>query len=62
MTCLSLCSVNVDPPTLLVCLRAQSPTLVAILRCGTFATNLLHGELAVSRSCSRHRSTAGSAG
>ncbi|MFD2467429.1 flavin reductase family protein [Amycolatopsis silviterrae] len=43
MTCSSLCSVSVSPPTLLVCLRAQSPTLSAILRRGAFAANLLHG-------------------
>lgn len=42
MTCSSLCSVSTSPPTLLVCLRAQSPTLAAILRRGTFVTNLLH--------------------
>lgn len=44
MTCSSLCSLSVSPPTLLVCLRAESPTLGALLRQGTFAVNLLHGD------------------
>lgn len=43
MTCSALCSLTTAPPTLLVCLRAESPTLNAILRRGTFAVNLLHG-------------------
>jgi flavin reductase (DIM6/NTAB) family NADH-FMN oxidoreductase RutF len=42
MTCSSLCSVAVDPPTLLVCLRAASPTLAAALGGACFALNLLH--------------------
>lgn len=42
MTCSSVCSVTLEPPTLLVCLRNGSPTLDAILRSGTFAVNLLH--------------------
>ena len=42
MTCSSLCSVSVDPPTLLVCLRRGSPTLDAVLRRLAFAVNLLH--------------------
>jgi flavin reductase (NADH) len=42
MTCSSLCSVSVDPPTLLVCLRAESPTLAAILASSAFAVNLVH--------------------
>ena len=42
MTCSSVCSVTMDPPTLLVCLRSGSPTLDAILRSGTFTVNLLH--------------------
>jgi flavin reductase (NADH) len=42
MTCSSLCSVTVTPATLLVCLRAESTTLAAVLRQGTFALNLLH--------------------
>lgn len=42
MTCSSVCSVTLDPPTLLVCLRAASPTLAAILVRGEFAVNLLH--------------------
>ncbi|MFD3336886.1 flavin reductase family protein [Streptomyces sp. NPDC058700] len=42
MTCSSLCSVSVEPPTLLVCLRAGSPTLRAVLDTGGFTVNLLH--------------------
>ncbi|MGW2817256.1 flavin reductase family protein [Streptomyces sp. NPDC001415] len=44
MTCSSVCSVTLKPPTLLVCLRDGSPTLEAILERGTFAVNLLHEE------------------
>ncbi|MFI6625017.1 flavin reductase family protein [Streptomyces sp. NPDC050528] len=44
MTCSALCSLSVDPSTLLVCLRAESPTLRAVLASGAFAVNLLHGE------------------
>jgi flavin reductase (DIM6/NTAB) family NADH-FMN oxidoreductase RutF len=42
MTCSSLCSVTLEPPTLLVCLRQGSPTLAAMLDRKTFAVNLLH--------------------
>jgi flavin reductase (DIM6/NTAB) family NADH-FMN oxidoreductase RutF len=42
MTCSSVCSVSLDPPTLLVCLRDGSPTLDAVLDSGSFAVNLLH--------------------
>ncbi len=42
MTCSSLCSVSLDPPTLLVCLRDGSPTLDALVHRETFAVNLLH--------------------
>ncbi|TJZ54306.1 flavin reductase family protein [Streptomyces piniterrae] len=42
MTCSSVCSVSLEPPTLLVCLRDGSPTLEAIVERGTFAVNLLH--------------------
>ncbi|WP_434449410.1 flavin reductase family protein [Lentzea sp. E54] len=42
MTCSSLCSLSVSPPMLLVCLRAGSPTLAAIVKRGAFAVNLLH--------------------
>jgi flavin reductase (DIM6/NTAB) family NADH-FMN oxidoreductase RutF len=44
MTCSALCSVSADPPSLLVCLRAASPTLSAVLSGGGFAVNLLHGD------------------
>jgi flavin reductase (DIM6/NTAB) family NADH-FMN oxidoreductase RutF len=42
MTCSSLCSVSLDPPTLLICLRLGSPTLQAVLRRSAFTLNLLH--------------------
>jgi flavin reductase (DIM6/NTAB) family NADH-FMN oxidoreductase RutF len=42
MTCSSVCSVTLEPPTLLICLRGGSPTLDAIRDSGTFAVNLLH--------------------
>ncbi|HZN19459.1 MAG TPA: flavin reductase family protein [Micromonosporaceae bacterium] len=42
MTCSSVCSVTLKPPTLLVCLRCGSPTLNAVLDRGLFAVNLLH--------------------
>ncbi|MGW7576466.1 flavin reductase family protein [Streptomyces sp. NPDC054765] len=42
MTCSSLCSVALAPPTLLVCLRSTSPTLDALVSTGTFSVNLLH--------------------
>ncbi|SBT43348.1 flavin reductase family protein [Micromonospora narathiwatensis] len=42
MTCTSLCSVSLDPPILLVCLRCGSPTLEAIAASRSFAVNLLH--------------------
>ncbi|GAA2083602.1 hypothetical protein GCM10009821_25970 [Aeromicrobium halocynthiae] len=41
MTCSAVCSVTVEPPTLLVCLRSASPTCVAIAASGSFAVNLL---------------------
>lgn len=44
MTCTSLCSVALDPPTLLVCLRQGSPTLEAVKDSGGFAVNLLHSQ------------------
>lgn len=42
MTCSSLTSVSIAPPTLLVCLDRTSRTLRAIHECGEFALNLLH--------------------
>ncbi|MFE5597687.1 flavin reductase family protein [Streptomyces coelicoflavus] len=42
MTCTSLASVTLEPPTLLICLRKGSPTLDAVLTAGEFAMNLLH--------------------
>jgi flavin reductase (DIM6/NTAB) family NADH-FMN oxidoreductase RutF len=44
MTCSALCSLSVNPSTLLVCLRTGSPTLRAVLGSGVFTVNLLHGE------------------
>jgi flavin reductase (NADH) len=43
LTCSSMCSVSLEPPMLLVCVRAASPTLAALLDRGRFAVNLLHG-------------------
>ena len=42
MTCSSVCSVTLEPPTLLICLRAASPTLAALMVREAFAVNLLH--------------------
>lgn len=42
MTCSSLCSVTPEPPTLMVGMRVESPTLRAAMHSGTFAVNLLH--------------------
>ena len=42
MTCSSLTSVTVAPPTLLVCLRIGSRTCDAVHGCGVFGVNLLH--------------------
>ncbi|MGW0809513.1 flavin reductase family protein [Nonomuraea sp. NPDC002799] len=41
LTCNSLSSVTLDPPTLLVCLDVRSGTLGAVLGSGSFAVNLL---------------------
>ncbi|WP_344668295.1 flavin reductase family protein [Catenulispora yoronensis] len=42
MTCSTVSSVAVAPPTLLVCLRSASPTCQAVLARGGFTVNLLH--------------------
>jgi flavin reductase (DIM6/NTAB) family NADH-FMN oxidoreductase RutF len=42
MTCTSMSSVTLDPPTLLVSLHADSGTLRTVRATGTFAVNLLH--------------------
>ncbi|WP_248958352.1 flavin reductase family protein [Sphaerisporangium perillae] len=42
MTCSALCSATTDPPTLIVGIRAESPTLKALLESRAFAVNLLH--------------------
>jgi flavin reductase (DIM6/NTAB) family NADH-FMN oxidoreductase RutF len=44
MTCTSLTSVTVRPPTLLVCLDVHSGTLAALAHRGMFAVNLLHAD------------------
>lgn len=44
LTCSSLASVTVEPPTLLVCLNKYSTTLAALEISGRFAVNLLHHE------------------
>ena len=44
MTCTSICSVSLKPPTLLVCIRNGSPTLDAILQRARFTVNLLHAD------------------
>ncbi|MET8560158.1 flavin reductase family protein [Streptomyces flaveolus] len=46
LTCSSLTSVTLSPPTLLVCPEASSVTLAAAARCGAFAVNLPHARAA----------------
>ncbi|WP_316775266.1 flavin reductase family protein [Streptomyces sasae] len=46
LTCSSLTSVTLSPPTLLVCLEASSITLAVAARSGAFAVNLLHARAA----------------
>jgi flavin reductase (DIM6/NTAB) family NADH-FMN oxidoreductase RutF len=42
LTCTSLASVTLSPPTLMVCLNVESGTLGAVRESGRFAVNLLH--------------------
>jgi flavin reductase (DIM6/NTAB) family NADH-FMN oxidoreductase RutF len=42
MTCSSLCSVTLEPPTVLLCLRQGGPTAQALLWRRSFALNFLH--------------------
>lgn len=42
LTCSSVCSVTVDPPTLMVGIHAHSGTLAALLERRAFAVNFLH--------------------
>jgi flavin reductase (DIM6/NTAB) family NADH-FMN oxidoreductase RutF len=42
MTCSAVCSVALDPPTILIGVRAASPTVAAVLASGRFAVNMLH--------------------
>ncbi|MFE5810269.1 flavin reductase family protein [Streptomyces sp. NBC_01232] len=44
MTCSSVTSVALAPPTLLVNLRVGSPTLRSLLNSGSFSVNFLHAE------------------
>ncbi|GAA0477283.1 flavin reductase family protein [Streptomyces olivaceiscleroticus] len=44
MTCSSLTSVCISPPTLLVCLQTEGATFQAVRQQGTFAVNLLRDE------------------
>jgi flavin reductase (NADH) len=56
LTLSALCSVSVEPPTLLVCIANHSGTLAAMLSQGVFAINFLHGS---GRGAARLFSTAG---
>src|SRR3954452_9117821 len=56
LTCSALCSVSVEPPTLLVCIANHSGTLTAMLCRGVFAINFLHGS---GRGAARLFSSAG---
>ncbi|RST09826.1 flavin reductase [Streptomyces sp. WAC04770] len=42
LTCSSVTSIALKPATVLVCIRAASPTLAVLLAQGSFALNLLH--------------------
>jgi flavin reductase (NADH) len=42
LTCTSLASVTLSPPTLMVCLNINSGTMAAVRDSGRFAVNLLH--------------------
>ncbi|MBO3751126.1 flavin reductase family protein [Streptosporangiaceae bacterium NEAU-GS5] len=42
MTCTSVVSVTLEPPTVAVCLRTGSPTLDAVVESRQFTLNLLH--------------------
>ncbi|MEV7603691.1 flavin reductase family protein [Kitasatospora sp. NPDC089797] len=42
MTCSAVCSVTLEPPTLLASLRTDTRTLAAVLESGRFTVNLLH--------------------
>jgi flavin reductase (DIM6/NTAB) family NADH-FMN oxidoreductase RutF len=44
MTCTSMCSVTLTPPTVALCLRTGSPTLDAVRCAKQFALNFLHGD------------------
>lgn len=44
MTCTSICSVTLNPPTLLVSMQYDSATLEAIQAGGLFTVNLLHAD------------------
>jgi flavin reductase (DIM6/NTAB) family NADH-FMN oxidoreductase RutF len=42
LTCSTVCSVTLEPPTLLICVRSRSRTLRALRLRRAFAVNLLH--------------------
>ncbi len=44
LTCSSLCSLSLDPPLLLVCIRNGSQTLLTIQQTRVLAVNLLHDQ------------------
>ncbi|MGV9268869.1 flavin reductase family protein [Kitasatospora sp. NPDC003701] len=46
LTCSSMTSVTLSPPTLLVCLDTNSVTMAVAARRGAFAVNLLHARAA----------------
>lgn len=48
LTCSSLSSVSVAPPTLLVCLKVGGPTLAALQSRRRFAVNMLHSRARIA--------------
>jgi len=51
LTCSSLSSVTLAPPTLLVCLASRSPVLAVARASGRFAVNLLHARAHATAAC-----------
>lgn len=57
MTASAVCSVSLEPPTLLVCANLRAPTQAAILAAGAFAVNILgEGDDAIAERFARPRS------
>ena len=54
LTCSAVCSVSVDPPLLLTCIRTPSRTLDALRESGTFVVNFLDAR---ARDLSQHFSS-----